>query len=58
MPMQFVTIDNEEFIKIRKKIVNSDYLSGYTITDSVLFNRNRIYIFNSFIIKVFYKIYI
>ena len=58
MKVRYINIDNKEFIKIRKKIVNSDYLNKYIITDSILFNRNRIYILNSLIIKVLYEVYI
>ena len=53
-----MNINNKEFIKIYKNIINFDYLSKNIITDSILFNRNRIYIFNNLITKVLYKVYI
>ena len=50
-------MNNKNFIKIRKEIININYLYRYIIIKSALFNYNRIYVLNNLSIKVFYEIY-
>ena len=52
MKIYYINIKNKKYIKIRKKIINNNYLNKYINKNNILFNYNRIYILNNLIIKI------